>query len=57
MSPVACHKHICHQQNQLQLNATFLLFLKHVPGSTFADVQCPLEVMVLYSSDGILVHW
>ena len=45
MSPVACHEHVYHQQNQLQLNALFLLFVKHVPGSSFADVQCPLEVM------------
>ena len=44
MSPVICHEHVCHKQNQL-LNAPFLLFLKHVPGSSFADAQCPLEVI------------
>ena len=46
MSPVVCHEHICHKENPLQLNAPFLIFLKHVPGSSFADVQCPLEVIV-----------
>ena len=35
MSPVACH----------EINASFLLFLKHITGSSFADVQCPLEVI------------